>query len=121
MKTMKSVLVAILMLGASIWSNAMNSNAPADEIQASILKGDKESVTVRVNNASDEKVKVEIKDKSGAVLYTKVITNKIFGEKYNFSNLPEGVYTILVTRASGVVVSKELSIYSHTSREVAIK
>ena len=119
MKNLKLNLIVNLLLSFSILSNANALPKPDDEIRASIIKTDKESLVVHVNKDTHERVRVEIKDETGNIIYSKKILQNVFSEKYDFSKIADGTYTILVSNESGVLASKKFVIF--TSREIAMR
>ncbi len=119
MKNLKMNFIASLLLGLVMLSHTNASPRLDDEIRASIIKTDKESLVVHVNKVTHERVKVEIKDETGKIIYSKKIVHHTFSEKYDFSKIADGTYTILVSNDSKVLASKEFSIF--TSREIAMR
>lgn len=110
MKMLKVTAAALAML----W--AVNVNAADDKTQLSVkaMQGEKKAV-VRVVNLSGEQASIlRIKDQAGQVLYRENIkSGDVFAKRYDFSDLPAGVYAIEVTQGQDVS-KKTFSLESET-------
>lgn len=119
MKNLKLTLIIAVLFAFSTATYAQQAENTDNSIQASFVKTEKQSMLVHVNKTADELVRVEIKDAYDHVIYTKVVKDSKFSGKFDFSNVADGTYTIIVKDSSGIVASREISIY--TSREIAMR
>ncbi|KUG05850.1 hypothetical protein [Solirubrum puertoriconensis] len=88
------VLVGLLALGGALAAQP----ARAQETQpVTVQKVDDVSFRVRVSNPRLQPGRLEVQNlTNGQVLFSQEYTDKAYGHRLNFNNLPEGRYAILV-------------------------
>jgi hypothetical protein len=116
MKTLQLFFIASLIFASVTVSDARTFS---NDVEATITTHQNTGVIVRVDNNTNQQVKVEIRDKFGNIIHSQLVKDQKFRAKFSFSLVADGEYTILVSDKSGVVVSKEIAVF--TSRQVAMR
>ncbi len=113
---MLKVTAAALAMLWSVNTQAMAADDDKAQLSVKAMQGQKKAV-VRVVNLSGKQASVlKIKDQNGHTLYkTNIKSGDVYAKRYDFSDLPAGVYAIEVTQGKEVtqqsfnLESKELS------------
>ncbi len=107
MKNQIKLIATTLLLATTMMANASTlPTAPTvKSFAASLYKIDnKEAVNLFVNKLKGTKLKLEILDQKGVVLYRQVLNKKAtkFRTKFNFANLKNAKYTIKLSEGNNV-------------------
>lgn len=107
MKNQIKTIVTAMLLATTFMANArtLPATPSVKSFAASLYKIDnKEAINLFVNKIKGTKLKLEILDQKGAILYSQVLSKKAtkFRTKFNFANLTKGKYTIKLTDSNTV-------------------
>ena len=104
MKKTFSVLVGLMVISSVVFARRLDN--PGDSPSASVIKiGSTFKVYYKGSQQAD--VKVAIRDAGDHLLFSETIKKSDgFVRPYNFSNLPEGEYTIQITDNNGRQIEK---------------
>ena len=104
MKKTFSVLVVLMVVSSVVFARRLDN--PGDSPSAKVVKiGSTFRLYYKGSQQAD--VKVSIRDAGDHVLFTETIKRSDgFVRPYNFSNLPEGEYTIQITDKNGNQIEK---------------
>ncbi|MBX2841088.1 MAG: DUF3244 domain-containing protein, partial [Flammeovirgaceae bacterium] len=100
-KSLKSIILSLMLVWVSTLSTLGNSN-PVDDLKKESLLvsfkplSENHKALISVKNLSQSKVSLNIIDAQGILVYSKEITDatNYYIEKYNFSKLEYGKYTL---------------------------
>ncbi|WP_020533467.1 hypothetical protein [Flexithrix dorotheae] len=109
MKSLKSIVLSLMLVWVSALSSLGSTN-PADDLKKESLSvsfkplSENHKALISVKNLSQSKISLNILDAQGSIIYNKEITDAVnYIEKYNFSKLDYGKYTLEILNKDQVI------------------
>lgn len=109
MKSLKSIVLSLMLVWVSALSSLGSTN-PADDLKKESLSvsfkplSENHKALISVKNLSQSTISLNILDAQGSIIYNKEITDALnYIEKYNFSKLDYGKYTLEILNKDQVI------------------